>query len=237
MPEQRAIQRPVPSRTATERRNTRGESTRQRILVAAERLFAERGISAVPLRDIGVAAGQRNHAAVQYHFGEREEIVRAIMDYRGGDSEAMRGEMVAGIMLAETKPTVADVVGAFVRPLAIHFQPDNYYLPFLSLYISEEGGYEGLVGVHVGASVMTLRTLLGHLAPHIPEPVLDERWWVTLTSTVHALGRYHTARRKRQHLPAGIDALVADLIAVLSAGILAPLAEGDPRVVDAGRTA
>lgn len=157
------------------------------------------------------------------------------MDYRGGASEAMRADMVAGIMLAATKPTVADVVGAFVRPLAIHFQPDNYYLPFLSLYISEEGGYEGLVGVHVGASVMALRTLLGHLAPGIPERVLDERWWVTLTSSVHALGRYHTARRKREHLPAEIEDLVSDLIAFLSAGILAPVADGYHRQ-DRGET-
>lgn len=208
----------------------RGEATRLRILAAAEQLFAERGISAVPLRDIGLAAGQRNHAAVQYHFGDRDEIVRAIMDHRGADSENVRAEMIAGFMLAETKPTVADVVGAFVLPLAIHFHPDNYYLPFLSLYVSEEGGYEGLTGVHVGASVTALRNLLARLAPQVPEPVLDERWWVMLTSTVHALGRYHTAQRKRQRLPVGIDALVADLIAVLSAGIVAPTVEDDPRV-------
>lgn len=219
----------VASRSSGERKNVRGEATRQRIITEAERLFAEHGISSVPLRDIGKAAGQRNHAAVQYHFGEREEIVKAIMEYRGAQSEIYRAEMVASLMLGQTAPTVSDVVGAFVRPLAIHFQPDNHYLPFLSLYITEEGGYEGLVGVRVGAAVITLRTLLGKLVPEIPEPVLDERWWLTLTSTVHALARYHTARRKREHLPAGIEALIADLITFLSAGLAAPLAEDDPR--------
>ncbi|MFC1437203.1 TetR/AcrR family transcriptional regulator [Streptacidiphilus sp. N1-10] len=219
------------SPTGGQRANVRGQVTRQRILTAAERLFAEHGISAVPLRDIGIAAGQRNHASVQYHFGDRDEVVKAIMEFRGAESEASRTGIVADLMLGGRTPTVTDVVSAFVRPLAIHFQPDNHYLPFLSLYITEEGGYEGLVGVRTGSSVVTLRTLLGRLVPQVPEAVLDERWLVTLTSAVHALARYQSAQRKRAHLPAKIDVLVEDLITFLSAGILAPLAQGDPRAV------
>ncbi|MFT4123851.1 MAG: hypothetical protein QM635_08465, partial [Microbacteriaceae bacterium] len=118
---------------------------------------------------------------------------------------------------------------AFVRPLAIHLQPDNHYLAFLSRLITEEGGYEGLEGVHAGASVITLRTLLGRLAPGIPAAVLDERWWVTLTSTVHTLARYQSAQQKRARLPARIDVLIADLVAYLGAGLLAPVVAGDPR--------
>ena len=217
------------SLTGGERKNVRGEATRQLILTAAERLFAEHGISAVPLRDIGIAAGQRNHAVVQYHFGDRDEVVKAIMESRGAESEASRTDMVADLMLGGAVPTVRDVVSAFVRPLAIHLHPDNHYLAFLSLYITEEGGYEGLGDVQAGASVITLRTLLSRLLPQIPEAVLEERWWVTLTSAVHTLARYHSAHRKRARLPARIDVLIDDLVTFLSAGLMAPLVEGDPR--------
>ena len=220
---------PAPSRIAGERRNVRGVATRLRILATAERLFAERGISSVPLRDIGAEAGQRNHAAVQYHFGDREEIVRAIMEYRGQESENDRTARVAQLMLAETKPSIQDVVGAFVHPLAIHFESDNHYLPFLSAYITEEGGYDGLVGVHTGASVIALQALLPSLVPGVAAAILEERWWVMLTSTVHALARYQTAQRKRQRLPADIEVLVTDLITTLSAGLAAAPAPGDPR--------
>lgn len=218
------------SRGAGERKNVRGEATRQAILVAAERLFAEHGISAVPLRDIGLAAGQRNHAAVQYHFGDRDEVVKAIIGFRGSQSEASRTEIVTELLLGPASPTVSDLVSAFVRPLSIHIQPENYYLAFLSLYITEEGGYEGLDDVHVGASVLTLRAALGRLIPQIPEAVLEERWLVALTSAVHALARYHSAQRKRAQLPATIDVLIDDLVTFLSAGLAAPLVEGDPRV-------
>lgn len=210
------------ARTSGERGNVRGQATRLRILYAAEKLFAEHGLTAVPLRDIGKAAGQRNHAAVQYHFGEREEVVKAIVEHRGAESERMRAEMVAELMLGEAPPTVRDVVDAFVRPLAIHFEPDNHYLQFFSVLITEEGGYEGLIGMHTGDQVMTLRTLLFKLLPDVPEAVLMERWWVTLTSAVHTLARYQTAQRKREHLPASINELVDDLITYLAAGIAAP---------------
>lgn len=220
----------APTRSA--RGNVRGQATRLRILTEAERLFAERGLSAVPLRDIGQAAGQRNHAAVQYHFGDREEVVRAILEYRGAESEVSRADIVANLMLGEAAPTVTDVVGAFVHPLAIHFRPDNHYLTFLSLFITEEGGYESLIGAGVGtgSQVISLRSLLGKLLPEIPEAILDERWWVTLTSAVHALARYQTALRKRSHLPAAIDTLTDDLIGYLAAGLGAPVRGEDPRV-------
>ena len=225
---ERAARRAGP-RPSGERGNVRGEATRQRILDAAERLFAERGVQAVPLRDIGIEAGQKNHAAVQYHFGDREALVNAIMESRGAESEAVRADIVAALMMGGTVPTVADVVGAFVRPLAIHIQPNNQYLAFLSLYITEEGGYAGLEGVRVGASVITLRALVAHLAPEIPESILDERWWVTLTSAVHALARYQSAQQKREQLPAKMDVLITDLVQFLSAGLVAPIAASDPR--------
>ena len=57
-------------------------AARQAIVEAAERLFAERGIEAVSLRDVSAAAGQRNHSAAQYHFGDRAQLV--VFAYRYG---------------------------------------------------------------------------------------------------------------------------------------------------------
>jgi AcrR family transcriptional regulator len=54
-------------------------ATRQAIISAAERLFAQRGIDGVSLREINREAGQSNTGAVQYHFGDRDGLVLALI--------------------------------------------------------------------------------------------------------------------------------------------------------------
>src|SRR3546814_2836207 len=62
-------------------------STRTDTLVPYTTLFRS-------LREIAAAAGQRNHHAVQYHFGIRDTLVQAVFDYRMDQMEAKRGEML-----------------------------------------------------------------------------------------------------------------------------------------------
>src|ERR1700741_3318643 len=50
------------------------DQTRGAILAAAERLYADRGFGDVTLRDI-VAAADVNLAAVNYHFGSKDELI------------------------------------------------------------------------------------------------------------------------------------------------------------------
>src|SRR4051794_40368737 len=55
-------------------------STREKLIDAAARLFAERGIEAVSLAEIVRVSGQRNTSAVQYHFGGRDDLLLAILE-------------------------------------------------------------------------------------------------------------------------------------------------------------
>lgn len=56
-----------------------GDENRARILRAAEELMAEEGIDGVSLREINKAAGQRNASAIQYHFGDRDGLLVALL--------------------------------------------------------------------------------------------------------------------------------------------------------------
>ncbi|WP_084515360.1 TetR/AcrR family transcriptional regulator [Nocardia acidivorans] len=69
-------------------------TSRERIILAAERLIAERG-QAVPLRDIAAAAGQRNNSAIQYHFGSRDGLIEAIVELRLATLEVRRLQLLA----------------------------------------------------------------------------------------------------------------------------------------------
>src|SRR5258708_40270820 len=51
-----------------------GEATRQRVLEAAEEVFAEKGREAASVRDILKRAGVKNIAAINYHFGDKDSL-------------------------------------------------------------------------------------------------------------------------------------------------------------------
>jgi AcrR family transcriptional regulator len=55
------------------------DETRAALIRAAERLFAERGVDAVSLREINREAEQRNATALQYHFGDKKGLIQEIL--------------------------------------------------------------------------------------------------------------------------------------------------------------
>lgn len=93
-------------------RSERAELTRQRILAAAERLFAEQGVFAVSNRQISDSAGQGNNAAVGYHFGTKADLLLAIVRKHTEPVERRRAEMLEGL----DADSVRDWVSCLVRP-------------------------------------------------------------------------------------------------------------------------
>lgn len=72
---------------------TRDSETRERLLKAAARLFADRGFKKVTVRDICRAA-RANVAAVNYHFGDKlglyREVMQSAIDGMRGTNDAAR---------------------------------------------------------------------------------------------------------------------------------------------------
>jgi len=215
----RRLDAPSPS-NGRDRPNSRGDATRLRILLKAEELFAQHGIAAVPLRDIGVAAGQKNNVAVQYHFRDRDTLVHEIAAYRATVGEAVRSELLAELLASGKAPDVREVVHAYMASLTCHLEPSNHYLAFLSRYAAERGSFAGLEGVGT-SSIYTFQAMLRRLLPHLPESLLEERWMVMMTSSILTLPRYQSAQRAGK-LPAPIPDLIEDLVLFFSAALMAP---------------
>ncbi|MFI6801481.1 TetR/AcrR family transcriptional regulator [Streptosporangium canum] len=106
-------------------------ATRESILTAAERLFAEHGVVAVSNRQVSEAAGQGNNAAVGYHFGTKADLVRAIVRKHAEQIEQVRLRMLAEI---GDSSDVRDWVACLVRPSAEHLatlgSPPTWYARF-----------------------------------------------------------------------------------------------------------
>src|SRR5262245_66152114 len=73
------------------------EDTKSQIKAAAQMLFARHGVDAVTVRQIVDAAGQRNNAALHYHFGSKEELIRQIVVDGAVVLEARRRDMLAAL--------------------------------------------------------------------------------------------------------------------------------------------
>ncbi len=86
------------------------------LLDAAARLFAERGVDNVSIAEIVRSAGQRNMSAVHYHFGSRDEILRAVLARHVPVLAERRRQLLARAL--ERPPTDARVAAeAIVRPV------------------------------------------------------------------------------------------------------------------------
>ncbi len=82
---------------------TSKQNTQQKILDAAERLFAETGFAATSLRQI-TSMAEVNLASVNYHFGSKKRIDSGGVATLSGDFNAKTGSgiyRIAGITTAE----------------------------------------------------------------------------------------------------------------------------------------
>src|SRR5690349_7711707 len=91
--------------------------TKTRILDAAEQLFMEHGFEATSLRSLTAAAGV-NLAAVNYHFGSKEELFQAVLTRRLDPMNQERIELLERVEReAGGKPsTVEKILFAMLIP-------------------------------------------------------------------------------------------------------------------------
>ena len=94
------------------------EATKERILDAAEKLFARRGFDGVTVRQIMKDAGA-DVALAYYHFKSKRDLFDAVMLRRVETLNAMRLQALEAVEQRHPndRPTVEEIIGAFTNPL------------------------------------------------------------------------------------------------------------------------
>ena len=94
------------------------ESTRERILRAAERIYAASGFHGMSLRDVTLLAGV-NLAAVNYHFGSKDKLIHALADRRLSPVNAHRLEQLDRLRQKHGNQAIPleDLVSALIDPM------------------------------------------------------------------------------------------------------------------------
>ncbi len=92
--------------------------TRERVLEVAERLFANRGLDAVSIRDIIAAAGV-NLGAINYHFGTKDRLIEAVFERRlvPSTQEQVRALDAVERAAGNLPPKLEDILEAIFRPV------------------------------------------------------------------------------------------------------------------------
>ncbi|GGY48355.1 TetR/AcrR family transcriptional regulator [Streptomyces omiyaensis] len=174
---------------------TSGPETREKLVRAAEELFASQGVDGAQLRDVTRLAGQANPSAVQYHFGSRAGLLDAVMAGR-----LARTEQVLVSLPYDEEAGVRELLTALVTAEASELGTERGRRCLrVSAQLSHESGVRARTPhpTLAGTAYWTLiERIAGRLADDgLPEPLLLERLDLALTVVGAAL-----ADRARQYL-------------------------------------
>ncbi|MDE4276789.1 helix-turn-helix domain containing protein [Phaeobacter gallaeciensis] len=195
------------TRTPTSRqpsKDDQAEATRQRLKIAAQRLFSDRGIDGVSVRDIVAAAGLRNGASLHYYFGSKDKLIRDLVIDGAIRSDSARCAALDALAARDRAPSVHDIVRMLVE---VETQPQN---------AAEGDGASGQTGFGHMRFIVSLQTnhrrlmdealrdhdnigyrrCLDHMRarlPHIPTEVLNQRFIFMYITLITSLAARETA--------------------------------------------
>lgn len=202
------------------------QTTRDRILDAAERVFADKGLDGSSVRDITTAANV-NLAAVNYHFGSKTGLIEAVFSRHLGPMNSARLALLDGVeeQAGAGTPSIESVLDAFIRPVVMHHLAEHgtndAFMRLMSRCLNEPPTHLEHVKHHFDALMHRFQPAFSRALPdHSPSEIF---WGVHFTigimhHTLHVLSHL-------QHLPfcpseaADAQTIVERLIAYSSAGM------------------
>jgi AcrR family transcriptional regulator len=207
--------------------------TRQRLLDAAEHLFAMEGFHSTSLRVL-TGAAKANLAAVKYHFGSKEALLEAVVERRLVPLNQVRQARLKSVRtaarLAGKRPETAEVLRAIVEP-TLAFRDSgagaDAFIRLVARAIAEPDDIIRKIFMKLMEPLFFLwYETLGEALPELSPTELFWRLHFAIGTLGHAIcmaGHFHV-------LPAGVaprpDAatLTAMMLNFLTAGMEAPCA-------------
>ena len=188
------------------------EPARLQLLDTALRLFAARGIEAVSMREIRLAAKQRNAGALQYHFGTKEGLLKALLERELPPLVARRRVLLAQAIAAPDD--LRAVAAVFVLPfaeLAAGSDHDRSVVMLLSeLHDDVSLSFSQIMDLVGDTAIGEAATLLRARLKDIPDDILSERISVAHSIFLHAAATRARGGSREQRL--GDEAFSRNLV-------------------------
>lgn len=157
----------------------RGNTTRDQIKLSARRLFAQRGIDGVTVRDIVAASAQKNSGSLHYYFRTKDALVKELIVDTAKMIDDRRNAALDQLESSGGPQNLRHVLEVLVLPSLNLGSADNEedtYLRFISLLAMQNRSL--LNEVLEGGLNTGYQRCLGHirrLLPDVEPPVLEQR--------------------------------------------------------------
>jgi AcrR family transcriptional regulator len=168
----------TPLRTKKTRAGKGKTTTKESLIEAAEHLFARSGVRKVALQEIGLKAGSANKFAVQYHFGGRDQLIRAVFERRLPQLDSRRAEMLAEANAEGLSHDITTLLEIVFRPIAeiVDSSKRHTYAAFLlGLYEIEPEIEARIRSVDLAPLSKYVVELLRQALPQLPAPLFNQR--------------------------------------------------------------
>ena len=164
------------------------DKTRGQIVQAAEKIFAERGFQAMTLRAVTKAA-RVNLAAVNYHFGSKTNLMRAVIERRVAPINAARLERLDALV-AEHAPSpipLEQIFDALFRPMFAHAAGskgnDLQFMQMVGRALTEPADFMRKMHKEFFAELSRrFLTELKRACPELSEPQLQLRFYLSVST-------------------------------------------------------
>jgi AcrR family transcriptional regulator len=207
---------------------TRSSATREKLILAAEELFARQGLDAVSLRQVNVAAGQRNASAAHYHFGSKEALIDAVHGYRLERVNQRRKQRLAE-KSAKGPLSLREIVEAVVFPLAeeVGQTPggENYIQLLGQINSHPSSDLAKLMRSRATEGLQTCARLAAEGLPDVPPDLFHIRFGLLLFLAIGALASRSRVLVTRREQPVAAPLLLSTLIDVMVGMLAAPVSE------------
>jgi AcrR family transcriptional regulator len=204
------------------RSNATGRATRERLLITAEELFGRRGIDAVTLKEIGDASGQRNKVVTQYHFGDKDGLIAAIVEYRYPRIHRSQRALLDTATAAVAGPRdVRTLARVMVVPAAEQVREGNWFVPFLARLYADWTSRLRFVAANPAMLEMhaTMGRALRAAMPEVPPRRFAQRYTLCTTLVLQALSDQQLAMVAGEaQLP--LEDYVEDLVRMVAGALI-----------------
>ena len=173
-------------------------STKQRILDSAEALFARHGFVGASLRQV-TAAAKVNLAAVNYHFGSKENLINEVFRRRLDVLNSERLRRLAEVQ-ANPEHCLEDVLGAFVDPALTVAQDDAGGAGFVRVlaraYAEHNEQLRKFLHDNYGPTLKQFAAAFGALLPHLDKQELYWRLDIISGALTYAMADFGMIKRR-----------------------------------------